>query len=108
MLKEFWDVVHVVGSWPGAAITRDRRGLCLTLNAVKLGHLDWGGRLVLPFGPEMRDQLVAEQLAHRDPDHPDDGHAIFDVRTGGDVKRAVWLLRLAYLHQDPQSVPTCR
>jgi hypothetical protein len=100
MMKEFWDVVQAVGTWPGAAITRDRRGLCLTLNGVKLGHLDWGGRLVLPFGPEMRDQLVTERMANRDPDQTDMEYATLDVRTADDVRRALWLLRFAYLIED--------
>ena len=100
MLKEFWDVVQAVGTWPGAAITRDRRGLCLAVNGVKLGHLDWDGRLVLSFGPEMRNQLVAEKMANRYPGPADREYAILDARTGDDVHRALWLLRFAYLIQD--------
>jgi hypothetical protein len=100
MSKDFWNVVQAVGTWPGAAITRDRRGLCLTLNGVKLGHLDWDGRLVLPFGPEMRNQLVAEKMANRDPDQANMEYAMLDVRTADDVHRALWLLRFAYLIQD--------
>jgi hypothetical protein len=108
MLKEFWDVVQTVGNWPGAAITRDRHGLCLTLNAVNVGHLDWDGRLVLPFGPEMRNQLVNEKMAHRDPDRTDMEYAIVDVRTADDVRRALWLLRFAYLVGDSRrDVCTC-
>jgi len=100
LMKEFWDVVQAVGTWPGAAITRDRNGLCLTLNDVKLGHLDWGGRLVLSFGPEMRDKLLAEKMANRDRNQPDTGRAIVDIRTADDVDRALWLLRFAYLIED--------
>ena len=88
MLKEFWDVVQTVGTWPGAAITRDRRGLCLTVNGVKLGHLDWDGRLVLPFGPEMRDELAIPGTARLDPDPTDASRSIFIVRTPDDVNRA--------------------
>jgi hypothetical protein len=100
MLKEFWAIVQAVGSWTGTAITRDRRGVCLTLDGVKLGHLDWDGWLVLPFEAEMRNQIVAEKLAHRDPGQPDTGHAILNIRTADDVDRALWLLRIAYLIQD--------
>jgi hypothetical protein len=100
MLKEFWDVVQAVGTWPGAVITRDRRGLCLTLNGVKLGHLDWDGRLVLPFGPEMRNELVAEKIANRGPEQADMEYATLDVRTADDVHRGLWLLRFAYLIED--------
>jgi len=100
LLKEFWDVVQAVGTWPGAAISRDRRGLCLAVNGVKLGHLDWDGRLVLSFGPEMRNQLVAEKMANRHLGQADREYAILDVRTADDVRRALWLLRFAYLIQD--------
>jgi hypothetical protein len=99
MLKEFWDVVQAVGTWPGAVITRDRRGLCLTLNGVNLGHLDWDGRLVLPFGPEMRNELVAEKMATPDPDQAEMEYATLDIRTADDVHRALWLLRFAYLSE---------
>jgi hypothetical protein len=100
MLKEFWNLVQAVGTWPGAAITRDRRGLCLTLNGVTLGHLNWDGRLVLPFGPEMRNQLVIEKMANRDRGPADMEYAILDVRTADDVHRVLWLLRFAYLAED--------
>ena len=100
MLKEFWDVVQAVGTWPGAAITRDRRGLCLRLNTVTLGHLDWDGRLVLPFAPLMRDEIVAGRMATRDPEQADTGYATFEVRTAKDVDRALSLLRFAYLTAD--------
>jgi luciferase-like monooxygenase len=107
MLKEFWELVQAVGTWPGAVITRDRSGLCLTLNGVNLGHLDWDGRLVLPFEPEMQNELVAEKMANREPDYPNGGHAIIDVRTADDVDRALWLLRFAYL-SGASKQDTCR
>jgi len=106
MLKEFWEIVQTVGSWSGTAITRDRRGLCLMLNGVKLGHLDWDGRLVLPFGPEMRDELAIPGTARLDPDPTDASRSIFIVRTPDDVNRALWLLRSAYLIADSKK-DTC-
>ena len=100
MFKEFWDVVQTVGTWKGATITRHRRGLSLTLNGVNLGHLDWSGRLVLPFGPEIRDELISEQMVDPDPDPPDMGYAVVDIRTANDVNRALWMLRFAFLVHD--------
>jgi len=102
MLKEFWDVVQTVGMWSGTAIMRDRRGLCLMLNDMKLGHLDWDGRLVLPFGPEMRDELAAPETVKLDPDPADPSRSIFNIRTAGDINRALWLLRSAYLIAEPK------
>lgn len=98
--------MQTVGTWSGAVITRDRRGLCLTVNGVKLGHLNWDGRLVLPFGPEMRDELVAPTTANLDLDPADTSRSIFDVQTAADVDRALWLLRFAYLIADPKK-DTC-
>jgi hypothetical protein len=100
MLKEFWDIVQAFGAWPGAAITRGRRGLSLTLDGVKLGHLDWDGRLVLSFGTEMRNEIVAPMMANLGPDPGDIKDAILDVRTADGVDRALWLLRFAYLVTD--------
>jgi hypothetical protein len=106
MLKEFWDVVQTVGTWSGAAIMRDRSGVCLSLNGVRLGHLNWNGRLVLPFGPEIRDELVAPRTANLDPDPADIGRSIFHVQTAADVNRALFLFRFAYLIADSKQ-DTC-
>jgi hypothetical protein len=94
LLKEVWDVLEAVKVWPGVAIASNRSGLCLALRGVTLGHVRWNGRIDLPFGPELRDRLVAEEMASLDPDID---RAVFDVRSAADVDRAVWLLRLAYL-----------
>ncbi len=100
MPKEIWRVVQAVEAWPGVQIAADRSGLCLSLSGITLGHLRWSGRIDLPFGPEARDRLLAEEMAFRDPDQPDTDGVVFDVRTVADVDRAVWLLRLAYLSVD--------
>jgi hypothetical protein len=105
ILKEVWDVVDAVGVWPGAAIAPDHNGLSLMLRGVTLGHLDWNGRLDLPFRPEVRDRLVAEEMASRDPDHPQTNGVVFVVRTSVDVDRAIWLLRLGYLIVDAKADP---
>ena len=104
MLKEIWDVVQAVGSWPGVRIASDRSGLCVAIRGVILGHLGFDGRIDLPFTTQVADRLVAEDMVSRDP-HTD--RVVFDVRGVADVDRAVWLLRLAYLNVD--SVPDpCR
>jgi hypothetical protein len=100
MLKPVWDVVLAVSAWPGVIVAPDQNGLCLRLGGVILGELRWNGRIDLPFGPEMRDRLVTEGLAARDPEQIDTERVVFDVRTAADVDHAVWLLRLAYLSLD--------
>src|SRR5258706_3632448 len=98
VLKEVWDVVLEVGTWPGVAITTDLSGLCFTFSGALLGHLRWSGRIDLPFAPDIRDRLVAEEMASLDPDQPDACRVVFVVRTLAGVDRAIWLLRLAYLN----------
>jgi hypothetical protein len=102
MLKEVWGVVQAVADWPDIAVAPDHGGLCLSLRGVTLGHVRWNGRIDLPFGPEIRDRLVAEEMASPDPERPGTDRVVFDVRTLADVDRAVWLLRLAYLSIDPK------
>jgi len=68
---------------------------------VRLGHLLWNGRIDLPFGPEAAEQLVAEEMAIRDPSGSHTGRVVFDIQTADDVNRALWLFRFAYLIGDP-------
>lgn len=100
MLVQVWEFVQAVSEWPDLTISTDPGGLSMALHDVTLGHLGWNGRLELPFGPQVRERLVAEEMAAPDQDRPDSGRLVFDVRTLSDVDRAVWLLRLAYLSQD--------
>ena len=100
MLGPVLEVVRAVSAWPGIVIAPDRSGLCLKLRGVVLGELRWNGRLDLPFGREMGDRLVSEEMAARDPERIDAERVVFDVRTAADVDHALWLLRLAYLSVD--------
>ena len=100
-MKEVWQVVQAIRSWQGVAIETDGAGLSFMASGATLGHLHWNGRLDLPFGAELGDRLVAEEMASRDPDQPGTGRVVFDVRRSADVDRAVWLLRLAYLSVEP-------
>jgi hypothetical protein len=105
MLNEVWRVIQQVSAWPGIVISPDGNGLCLTLFGVMLGHLDWSGRLDLPFEAEVSDELLEEKMVQRDPDHPESTRVIFDIRNLADADRAVWLLRLAYLSVDMGGLP---
>jgi hypothetical protein len=96
-LNVVWDLVQAVSDWPGIAMMPTDTGLSLSLSGVKLGVLRWNGRLDSPFEPDVGDQLVAEQMASRDPNQRDTTRVVFDIRTAADVDRAIWLLRLVYL-----------
>ena len=102
MLKEVSNIVKGVKAWPDVTIARDRGGLCVRLRGATLGHVRWNGRIDLPFGPDVRQRLVAEEMAYPDPDQAD-GRIVFDVHNDADVERALWLFRLAYLTADSAS-----
>jgi hypothetical protein len=103
MLRQVFEVVQVVRSWPGVMLRRDRNGLCLALGEVVLGHLRWDGRIELPFAPETANRLVTEDMVRFDPGHPGTDRVVFDIRSAADVDRAVWLLRLSYLSLDAKA-----
>jgi len=98
--KQIWEVVQAVCNWPGVTVAPDTDGVCVLANGLALGRLRWDALLELSFGLEARDRLLAEAMAHPDPEDPQSGRIVFDVRTSEDVERAVWLLRLAYLNPD--------
>jgi Family of unknown function (DUF5519) len=105
MLNEICNVLKTIRAWPGVIITPDRSGVCIALTGEKLGHLGWDGRIDLPFGAEVGKQLVADEMASRDPNRPDTNPVVFHIRAAADVDRAVWLFRLAYLVVDPKVDP---
>jgi len=80
MLKQVWSVVEKVSAWPGLIIVRDCNGLCLALGGVTVGYLRWDGRLSLPFGADISQRLLEEEIVQGDPDHRNSKRVIFDVR----------------------------
>jgi len=99
-LKIVWDVAHAIGDWHGVTFAPGRSGLTVSLGGVTLGHLDWNGRLDLPFGSEARRFLVEEEMATFDAGAD---CVMLNIQSAADVDRAADLLRLAYLIMDPQS-----
>jgi hypothetical protein len=98
LLREFLDIVEVVGAWPDARIIENRDGLTFAVNDVKLGHLKWRGQLVLAFRRESRSVIADEKL--EEPDQRDEDVIVFNIRSATDVDRALCLLRFAYLISD--------
>lgn len=105
--KEIREILHAVAAWPEVWITPSRNGVCVTLGNMTLGHLNWDGRIDLPFGPDVLRPMMAEWMVQPGRGKLDGGGAVFEVRAMGDVERAVWLLRLAYLIGDSK-VDVCR
>jgi hypothetical protein len=101
-LKEVWDIVRTTRLWPGLAITADSTALCFTVNGFPMARLGWDGRLDLPFGQEVLDEIMVVETAGRNSDR-----AVFQVQTHADVDRAIGFLRLAYLAVDSKSPLVC-
>ena len=66
------------------------------------------GVLDVPFTRKIRDELLREGLAERHRWLPDSGWTTFRIRSAGDVKHGLWLLRLSHLRymlrEDPDSI----
>jgi hypothetical protein len=101
-LKEVWDIVRTTRLWPDLAITADSSALCFTVNGFSMARLSWDGRLDLPFGQEVLDEIMAVETAGRNSNR-----AVFQVQTDADVDRAIGFLRLAYLIVDSKSPLVC-
>ena len=90
------------GLWPNVAITVNSSGLCFSVTGHSMRHLNWDGRLDLPFAPEVADQLAAVES-----NKPNADRAIFLVEINADVESAIRLLRLSYLIVDSKSPGMC-
>src|SRR2546429_8711869 len=95
--KEITQILHEVETWPRVVIRSDRRGLEFTDGNRVFGCLQWNGRLEVKFPAEVRNRLIAEEMAVAEPDQPRSDRVVWMVQGTADVDRAVWLLRLSYL-----------
>lgn len=102
LVKEFWQIVQSVGAWPGARLLETPAGLTLAVHQVTLGHLEWGGQLVLTCGPEARIPIADEGMGRDQTEERDERVIVFNVCGPHGVDRALCLLRLAYLVSDLQ------
>jgi Family of unknown function (DUF5519) len=101
-LTEVWAIVRATRFWPDVVISTDSGGLCFAVAGYSMGHLDWDGRLDLPFATDVLDELMAVAPAGGNP-----GWAVFHVQTNADVDRAIAILRLAYLIVDSRKTRLC-
>ena len=95
--KEVTQILHEVETWPRVVIRSDPRGLHLTDGNCVFGFLQWNGRLEVTFPAEVRDRLIAEEMAVAGPDQSSSDRVVWMIRNAADVQRAIWLLRLSYL-----------
>jgi hypothetical protein len=103
--KKIKQVLNEVETWPRVVIRSEHRGLQFTDGNRVFGRLQWNGRLEVIFPPQVRDRLIAEEMAVAEPDQSWSDRVVWMVRNAADVDRAVWLLRLSYLRffADPNS-----
>jgi hypothetical protein len=63
----------------------------------EIGHVHTGGTVDVPFPPSVHDAFLAEGLAEEHHWVPNSGWVTFHSRSGGDLRHALWLLRLFLL-----------
>jgi hypothetical protein len=101
-LAEFMEIVRATRLWPNVAITVNSSGLCFSVTGHSMGHLNWDGRLDVPFGLEAADQLARVEANTTKGDR-----STFQVQNNADVDSAIRLLRLSYLIVDSKSPGMC-
>jgi hypothetical protein len=98
-MKYFEELEQRVSSWPNVSTHPHRFGgrEFRFGRSAEIGHIHIGGAVDIPFPRSVRDALLAEGLAEEHHWVPNSGWITFHVRGEGDVKHAVWLMRLSYL-----------
>jgi Luciferase len=87
-----------VGAWPHVSVHPHRfGGWEFRFGNAELGHVHVGGTVDIPFPRAVRDALLAQGLAEGHHWVPNSGWTTFHVRGEGDLKHALWLMRLSYL-----------
>ena len=99
-----WNVKHLkrleeeVSGWPQISVHAHRfGGREFRFGSAEVGHVHDSGIVDIPFPRPVRDALLAEGLAEEHRWVPNSGWITFHVRSEGDVRLAVWLMRLSYL-----------
>lgn len=97
LLNEIEQVLRAVAAWPGLVVHSNRDELQFVAGTSTVGQLRWDGRLDVLVPTELRDRLLVEAMAARDPHPSRSDRVVWIVRTHDDVQRAIWLLRPAYV-----------
>ena len=97
LIKEMTQVMDAAKDWHGVVIQPSHDGLQFIARNAAFGFLRWNGRLDVRLSAELRDRLIAEEMAARDSSRAKSDRVVWIVRSSADVDRAIWLLRLSYL-----------
>jgi len=94
------EMMATVAQWPGITAHPHRfGGTEFKLSNVEIGHIHRGGLVDIPFPRKIKAQLLSEGKASTHHILPDSGWISFWMRADEDLERAVWLMRLSYLHK---------
>ncbi|MEA2736028.1 MAG: hypothetical protein QOE14_2479, partial [Humisphaera sp.] len=69
LVLQVQQVLHAARAWQGVVMERDHGGLRLVVGDETLGRLRWNGRLEVPFPAELRERLIGDGMAARDPEY---------------------------------------
>lgn len=87
-----------ISTWASVSVHPHRfGGREFRFGNAEIGHVHTGGTVDVPFPRSVRDALLAEGLAEEHHWVPNSGWITFHIRSGGDLRHALWLLRLSYL-----------
>jgi hypothetical protein len=87
-----------VSGWPGVSVQPHRfGGVEFCFGNAEIGHLHPNGILDIPMPRGIHDVLLKEGLAERHRWLPDSGWITFPIRSGKELKHALWLARISYL-----------
>jgi luciferase-like monooxygenase len=87
-----------VSAWPNISVHSHRfGGKEFRFGSAEVGHVHTGGVVDIPFPRSVRNALLAEGFAEEHRWLPNSGWITFRVRRDGDLKHALWLMRLSYL-----------
>jgi hypothetical protein len=97
-MKHLKKLEDEVSMWPHVSVHPHRfGGKEFLLGSAEIGHVHTGGIVDIPFPRSVRDALLADGLAEEHRWVPNSGWITFHMRGKGDLKHALWLMRLSYL-----------
>jgi hypothetical protein len=95
-----------VAGWPHVSVAPHQFAAKeFRFEKAEIGHVHLWGDVDIPFPRAVHDVLLAEGRAQRHRWLPNSGWVTFHLHRGGDVERAIWLMRLSYLRYALKAAP---